>query len=129
MAAYMAVDTSGYLSLRLGSRQADSYFDALMMLSSRDFGQFTRISKRSFYALHDYIYSNPIFHSMSPNANHSQHYVCLQLAVALTRLGENGNGANVGQLHRYFNIPVGSGLKYTNRVLVALGDVRSSWIE
>jgi hypothetical protein len=70
-----------------------------MMLTSKAFRQLTRISKRSFCALHDYIYSNPSFHWTSPNANHSQHSACLQLAVGLTRLGENGNGASVGQLH------------------------------
>lgn len=41
---------------------------------------------------------------MSQNARHKQQPVCWQLEVGLCRLGENGNGASVGQLHRYFGV-------------------------
>lgn len=129
LAAFLSVDTSRYLSFRLGSPHADHRFASLMALRSKDFRQLVRISKRSFCALHNYIYDNPVFHSTSRNAHHEQQPVCWQLAVGLTRLGENGNGASVGQLHRYFGIDIGSVVAYTRRVLVALKDVRMQWLE
>ncbi|KAE9352636.1 hypothetical protein PF008_g5372 [Phytophthora fragariae] len=117
-----------YISFRLGNPHADHCFVSRMALRSKDLRQLVRISKRSFCSLHNYIYDNPVFHSTSRNTHHEQQPVCWQLGVGLTRLGENGNGASVGQLHRYFCIAIGSVVVYTRRVLVALKEVRLQWL-
>ncbi|KAF1779377.1 hypothetical protein GQ600_17607 [Phytophthora cactorum] len=119
----------GFLTCRPGSPHDDSCLTALTALSDKDFRQLSRISKRSFFALHNYIHDSPVFHSSSPNAHHKQQPASWHLAVALARLGENGNGASVGQLHRYFGIAVGSVVEYTKSILIALKAVRSQWLE
>ncbi|ETP31971.1 hypothetical protein F442_19238 [Phytophthora nicotianae P10297] len=129
LAAYLPVDTSRYLTSRIGSSHADSSLAALTALSDKDFRQLTRISKRSFCALHNYIHDNPVFQSTSPNGHHKQQPVSWQLAMALARLSENENDASVGHLHRHFVISVESVVKYTKRVLTALKTLCSQWLE
>eukprot|EP00644_Phytophthora_capsici_P005192 jgi/Phyca11/96240/e_gw1.1.1194.1 len=122
---FLSVLTNRYLYDRVGSPHRGVQFDSITALPDSDFRQLTRISKSSFAALHDYIYDNDIFHS---TATQKQRPVCIQLVVALARLGENGNAASVGEFHRRFRIATGSVVIYTSRVLHALKAVRSQWI-
>eukprot|EP00644_Phytophthora_capsici_P006120 jgi/Phyca11/117110/e_gw1.32.438.1 len=78
--------------------------------------------------LHDYIHDFAGFHAVGPNVHHHQRPVCLQLVVALARLGHNGNGASVGEFHREFDIAIDAVVIYTARVLLALKEARGERI-
>ncbi|OWZ04612.1 hypothetical protein PHMEG_00023454 [Phytophthora megakarya] len=125
---FLAVATSRYLYDRIGAPHRGDIFEELMAYTELDFRQLARVSKSSFAALHDYIYDCEEFHSKDPNARRKQRSVSLQLAVGLARLGENGNGASVGEFHRRLKIATGSVVIYTARVVSALNKVRSKWI-
>ncbi|POM71555.1 Hypothetical protein PHPALM_11861 [Phytophthora palmivora] len=110
---------------RVGAPHRGDKFDEIIALREKDFRQVTRISKSSFAALHDYICGSGVFHPEGTTGPHKQRPVCVQLTVALARLGANGNTASVGEFHMTFNIAAGSVVIYTTRVLVALKAVRS----
>ncbi|ETN07891.1 hypothetical protein PPTG_12424 [Phytophthora nicotianae INRA-310] len=122
---YLSVATSRYLYDRIGAPHRDDKFDELLALSENEFRQVTRVSKSSFAALHDYIGGNTVFNSGGTDAPHKQRPASVQIAVALARLGLNGNAACVGEFHRRFNIAAGSVVAYTKRVVAALKAVRA----
>ncbi|ETN13040.1 hypothetical protein PPTG_22447 [Phytophthora nicotianae INRA-310] len=125
---YLSVATSRYLYDRIGAPHRDDKFDELLALPENEFRQVTRVSKSSFAALPDYIGGNTVFNSGGTDAPHKQRPASVQIAVALARLGANGNAASVGEFHRRFNIAAGSVVVYTKRVVAALKAVRAQWI-
>ncbi|KAI7957800.1 hypothetical protein MJO29_006017 [Puccinia striiformis f. sp. tritici] len=80
----------------------------LFEMCSIDFKQATRTTKEVFIWLLNRIYLHDVFHN---NSFRPQLPVPHQLALALERLGSNGNGASVGQCARNLNIARGTVIK------------------
>ncbi|KAL3687147.1 hypothetical protein R1sor_013456 [Riccia sorocarpa] len=75
------------------------------------------MSKDSFYCILDMIGDHNVFHNNSPK---QQALVFVQLAVALDRIGHEGNEACLDRSMLLWGISHGSMVNYTNRVMIAL---------
>ncbi|POM80901.1 Hypothetical protein PHPALM_1203 [Phytophthora palmivora] len=83
------------------------------------------MTKSSFWFVLSQIEGHPVFRNASP---HSQAAVTLQLAVALDRLGNYGNGVSLGRTLILWGIGKGTCVAYTTRVLEALNDLSSTFV-
>jgi hypothetical protein len=89
--------------------------------------QLFRMSFPCYLNLLQLIESNPIFYNSSQNP---QRDPSIQLAVAICRLGSNGNGAAVFRLKNLFQVGYGTINLYTSRVIKIIYQMRShlaSW--
>ncbi|EFP83231.2 uncharacterized protein PGTG_09184 [Puccinia graminis f. sp. tritici CRL 75-36-700-3] len=112
------VTLSRYLNLRAPPVYRDEFDLArLFEMRSIDFKQSTRTTKAGFVWLLNRIYLHPVFHN---NSFRPQLPVPHQLAIALERLGSNGNGASVGRCARNLNVARGTVIKVTRRVIEAI---------
>ncbi|MBW0463760.1 hypothetical protein O181_003475 [Austropuccinia psidii MF-1] len=89
----------------------------LQTLSSEKFRQLCRTTHESFEKLVAQIQGDKTFQNSSQN---KQHNPAIQLAVALSRLGSNGNGAALGKIGMLFGISHGAIVLYTQRVIQIL---------
>ncbi|MBW0543429.1 hypothetical protein O181_083144 [Austropuccinia psidii MF-1] len=89
----------------------------LQTLSSEKFQQLCRTTHESFEKLVAQIQADKTFQNSSQN---KQHNPAIQLAVALSRLGSNGNGAALGKIGMLFVISHGAIVLYTQRVIQIL---------
>ena len=78
-----------------------------------------------FSALEQEIATNPVFHNKS---NCKQNSVALQLAVFLYRLRRNGNGCRIEDVADLFAISVGSVVKFEDRVMQALMELKGKYL-
>ena len=108
-----------YLASRIPTHRHDPRFNlaALRRLPEDSFLQLFRTTFPSFLSLLDLIKENPIFHNQSQNF---QRDPSVQLAVALCRLGSNGNGAASRRLQNLFSVGYGTISLYTQRVITAI---------
>ncbi|KNE92694.1 hypothetical protein PSTG_13904 [Puccinia striiformis f. sp. tritici PST-78] len=97
----------------------------LFEMCSIDFKQATRTTKEVFIWLLNRIYLHDVFHN---NSFRPQLPVPHQLALALERLGSNGNGASVGQCARNLNIARGTVIKVTRRVIEAITSLGPQYV-
>ncbi|MBW0480738.1 hypothetical protein O181_020453 [Austropuccinia psidii MF-1] len=86
----------------------------LQTLSSEKFQQLCRTTHESFEKLVAQIQDDRTFQNSSQN---KQCNPAMQLAVALPRLGSNGNGAALGNIGMLFVISHGAIVLYTQRVI------------
>eukprot|EP00644_Phytophthora_capsici_P008735 jgi/Phyca11/111331/e_gw1.20.199.1 len=63
------------------------------------------------------------------NSKHPQAPVWLQMAVALDRLGTNGNGASFGRTTNIWGVGVGTLDLFTVRVVIALIDMSAELVK
>jgi hypothetical protein len=89
------------------------------------FRRLTRVSRAGFNAILAQIADHPVFHNSSNNA---QEPTWLQLAVALDRLGHNGNGVALERTMLLWGISKGTCCLYTSRVLLALSDLSDRYV-
>eukprot|EP00644_Phytophthora_capsici_P019346 jgi/Phyca11/132116/e_gw1.136.16.1 len=106
----------------LGRYFAENYFNTL---SDDDFRQLTRTSRDGFRGILTRIEGHRIFTNSS---NYEQAPVWLQLAVALDRLGTNGNGSSLGRTRLLWGIGKGTAHLYTARVLSAVNAVADEFV-
>ncbi|MBW0552722.1 hypothetical protein O181_092437 [Austropuccinia psidii MF-1] len=86
----------------------------LQTLSSEKFQQLCRTTHESFEKLVAKIQADKNFQNSSQN---KQRNPAIQLAVALSRLGSNCNGATLGKIVMLFGISHGAIVFYTQRVI------------
>ena len=118
-----------YLTARGTTTRFHPRYDlsAIQSLSDSCFQQLFRMSWPCFLNLLHLIEPDPIFYNQSQNP---QRDVSIQLAVAICRLGSNGNGAAVLRLKNLFQVGYGTINLYTTRVVKAIYKMRSqlaSW--
>lgn len=122
----MLVEANRYLSPRqLYDKSRDFVTKHFANLPDDSFRQLSRMSKASFQFVLSEIEGHPVFRNNSP---HSQADVTLQLAVALDRLGNYGNGVSLGRTLKLWGIGKGTCVLYTERVLEALNDLASKYV-
>ncbi|MBW0557911.1 hypothetical protein O181_097626 [Austropuccinia psidii MF-1] len=97
----------------------------LQALSSERFQQLCRTTHESFEKLVAQIQDDENFQKSSQN---KQCNPVIQLAVALSRLGSNGNGASLGRIEMLFGISHGAIVLYTQRVIQILMKFKSKVI-
>ncbi|KAL3679785.1 hypothetical protein R1sor_022741 [Riccia sorocarpa] len=78
------------------------------------------MDKQTFWHLFSLLEDHPIFIN---NSNCPQTPAVVQLAVALDRLGHEGNGACIDRSMELWGVSHGSLVNFTRRVLIALEDV------
>ncbi|MBW0577697.1 hypothetical protein O181_117412 [Austropuccinia psidii MF-1] len=86
----------------------------LQTLSSEKSQQLCRTTHESFEKLVAQIQADKTFQNSSHN---KQHNPAIQLAVALSKLGSNGNGAALGKIGMLFGISHWAIVLYTQRVI------------
>jgi hypothetical protein len=96
-----------------------------MTLPEPEFHQVTCTSRQGFISLLGLIQENPVFYNNSACPQTSPTW---QLAVALARLGQNGNGASIGQIQRIFGVGAGTVCLFTKRIIKALLMCRMQWL-
>ncbi|MBW0548830.1 hypothetical protein O181_088545 [Austropuccinia psidii MF-1] len=89
----------------------------LQPLSSEKFQQLCRTTHESFENFVAQIQDDKNLQNSSQN---KQYNPAIQLAVALSRLGSNGNGATLGRIGMLFGISHGAIVLYTQRVIQIL---------
>ncbi|MBW0494682.1 hypothetical protein O181_034397 [Austropuccinia psidii MF-1] len=89
----------------------------LQTLSSEKFQQIFTTTYESFEKLVSKIQADEKFQKSSQNKKHNP---AIELAVALSRLGSNGNGAALGNIGMLFGIIHGAIVLYTQRVIQIL---------
>ncbi|MBW0522816.1 hypothetical protein O181_062531 [Austropuccinia psidii MF-1] len=97
----------------------------LQTLSSERFCQLCRTTHESFEKLVAKIQDDQSFQNSSQN---KQHNPAIQLAVGLSRLGSNGNGAALGKIGMLFGISHGAIVLYTQRAIGILMKLRRKMI-
>ncbi|MBW0508916.1 hypothetical protein O181_048631 [Austropuccinia psidii MF-1] len=89
----------------------------LQTLSSERFRQLCRTTHKSFEKLVSKIQDDKTFQNSSQK---KQCNPAIQLAVALSRLGSNGNGVALGKIEMLFGISHGAIVLYTQRMIQIL---------
>jgi len=118
-----------YLTARGSTTRFHPRYDlsAIQSLFESCFQQRFRMSWPCFLNLLQLIKPDPIFYNQSQNP---QRDVSIQLAVAICRLGSNGNGAAVLRLKNLFQVGYRTINLYTTRVIKAIYNMQSqlaSW--
>ncbi|KAE9285125.1 hypothetical protein PR003_g26675, partial [Phytophthora rubi] len=122
----MLVEANRYLTPRqLYDKSRDFVLNYFFNLPDDSFRQLTRMSKASFQFVLSEIEGHPVFQN---DSLHPQADVALQLAVALDRLGNYGNGVSLGRTLKLWGIGKGTCVLYTTRVFEALNDLASKFI-
>lgn len=85
-----------------------------------------RTSHAGFYAILNIISPHPIFISTSRNP---QPPVIIQLALALERLGSNGNGCAVRRMGRDYKRSMGTIVDCTRRVIESIIDTSKDYVQ
>ncbi|MBW0563867.1 hypothetical protein O181_103582, partial [Austropuccinia psidii MF-1] len=93
----------------------------LQTLSSEEFQQLCSTTHESFEKLVAQIQDDKTFKNSSQN---KQHNPAIQLAVALSRLGSNGNGAALEKIGMLFGISHGAIVLYTQIVIQILMNLK-----
>ncbi|MBW0539712.1 hypothetical protein O181_079427 [Austropuccinia psidii MF-1] len=93
----------------------------LQILSSEKFQQLCRTTHESFERFVAQIQNDNTFQNSSQN---KQCNPAIQLAVALSRLGSNGNGRTLGKIGRLFGISPRAIVLYTQRVIQILMNLK-----
>ncbi|MBW0562635.1 hypothetical protein O181_102350 [Austropuccinia psidii MF-1] len=99
--------------------------NGLQTLSSERFFQLCRTTHESFEKLVAQIQDDQYLQNSSQN---KQRNPAIQLAVALSRLGSNGNGAALGKIGLLFGIGHGAIVLYTQRVIQILMKLKGKMI-
>jgi hypothetical protein len=115
-----------HISQQSSRTRASAFLRKINGMSDRLFKQKFRVSKETFNHILQKIHMHPVFHN---NSRNPQRPVKLQLAVALNRLGRNGNGASKGDLSSYFKIGEGTVCLYTDRVVEAILSLEREFIK
>ncbi|KAE8952902.1 hypothetical protein PR002_g32543, partial [Phytophthora rubi] len=98
----MLVEANRYLTPRqLYDKSRDFVLNYFFNLPDDSFRQLTRMSKASFQFVLSEIEGHPVFQN---DSLHPQADVALQLAVALDRLGNYGNGVSLGRTLKLWGI-------------------------
>lgn len=120
------VEESRYSIERIQLARPQHFFDSLFpMLPDDDFRSYFRTTRIGFKSLVETLQDHPVF---SNNSRNPQAEPAVQIAVALYRLGSNGNGGSLCKTKNMFNIGSGTAVSYTARVLKALNDVSKQYI-
>ena len=98
----------------------------LHRLPAPQFKQLCQTTLPLFLQLGDMLKDNAIFQNPS---QHGQLDPLIQIAVALARLGSNGNGSAIARIQLIFGISYGTVIKYTQRTVHVLFKVRKSYIK
>ncbi|KAI7934703.1 hypothetical protein MJO29_015966 [Puccinia striiformis f. sp. tritici] len=116
-----------YLKPRHSAARLDPRYDmlALQELPDSSFLQLFRMRFPCFLNLLQLLQPNPIFYN---NSHNPQRELPIQLAIAICRLGSNGNGSAVYRLRNLFQVGYGTINLYTCRVITAVYEFRSSMI-
>ena len=123
---YREVEANRFLNERIYQSRGCHYFlEVFPCLPETEFIQMFRTTRMGFTSIRDLIKDHPVFQN---NSRCKQADPTYQLAVAMARLGSNGNGASVSKMQAQFQLGCGTVTKYTERVLKALLDMRSHWI-
>ena len=99
----------------------------MQALPEASFLQLFRMTFPCFLNLLQLIEPHPIFYNLSQNP---QRYPSIQLAIAVCRLGSNGNGAAIYRLQNLFRVGYGTINLYTSRVVKVIYELRfrlASW--
>ncbi|MBW0488942.1 hypothetical protein O181_028657 [Austropuccinia psidii MF-1] len=97
----------------------------LQTLSSEKFQKLCRTTHESFEKLVAQSQADKIFQNSSQNKKHNP---AIQLAVELSRLGSNGNGAALGKIGMLFGMSHGGIMFYTERVIQILMKLKCKMI-
>ncbi|KAL3689034.1 hypothetical protein R1sor_015343 [Riccia sorocarpa] len=84
------------------------------------------MDRNTFLALYSRLQNHPIFTNES---HHSQTPPIVQLAVALDRLGHEGNGACIDRSMELWGVSHGTLVNFTCRVLIAIEDILSGQLQ
>ncbi|KAF9367575.1 hypothetical protein BGX21_007257, partial [Mortierella sp. AD011] len=123
---YALASDSRYLNARAHQPQPEYFFKShFSTLTDDQFRALFRTTRLGFQAVVERIQNHPVF---SNNAFYKQAHPAWQLAVALARLGSNGNGASVARMRTIFGIGAGTVTLYVMRVIKALTDISNKWI-
>ncbi|CAG8615182.1 17831_t:CDS:2 [Cetraspora pellucida] len=85
-----------------------------------------KISSRNQQIKKGLIRNNPVFLNKSKNL---QRPVWQQLAIALERLGCNGNGASVGRFARQWGLGISTVVKYTKHIITAINSIGNNYVQ
>ena len=99
------------------THQPNYELHVIQLLPEASFKQLFRTSLPCFLKLLELIQYHPVFHNNSQNA---QRHPATQIAVALCRLGSNGNGAALKRLENLFQLGYGTITLYTQRTISAI---------
>jgi len=126
MELYEIVNSNRYLSDPKRHTRYPYYFlEKFNNISDIEFRRMFRVTRYGFRKLRDIMSEHPIF---SNNSHCKQSDVTWQLAVTLSRLGVNGNGASIEHHRDRFDLGTGSVESYSARVITALNDLYSEWV-
>lgn len=124
--AYVLLNNSRYLNDRVKSpRSTEFLLDCALKLNVKEFQQNFRCDIESFHQLVELLEPCAVFHNKSTCP---QTAVTWQVAIALWRLGHNGNGAATVMESMLFGFGVGTIVLFTRRVITALLEVGSRYI-
>ncbi|KAI8443759.1 hypothetical protein BY996DRAFT_6575528 [Phakopsora pachyrhizi] len=93
----------------------------LMQLSPSNFKKLTQTTHIAFRKLCDLLRGDSIFYN---KLRHKHIALEIQVAVGLSRLGSNGNGASIGKIQMIFGVGEGTGVLYTKRVIQAIHNLK-----
>eukprot|EP00644_Phytophthora_capsici_P013820 jgi/Phyca11/119893/e_gw1.40.258.1 len=123
---FTLVDNSRYITPRdLYAKSRDFAMNYFFQLPDVSFRQLTRMTKPTFLYVLSEIKDHPIFHNKS---NNEQADVWLQLAVALDRFGNYGNGVSLGRTLKLWGIGKGTVSLYSYRVMMALKFLQKKFV-
>lgn len=98
---------------------------AALELSAVAFKQQFRMTREAFRGVLRLIRVDPVFYN---DSHHKQAPIGEQLAVTLNRLGTTGNGTSIGAVAVKFGLSHGTVMKYTERVVEAIGNLADLYI-
>ncbi|KAE9355365.1 hypothetical protein PR003_g2898 [Phytophthora rubi] len=116
-----------YMAARINKRRSHEFARQYFLnLHDDDFRQLTRTTRESFEFISNKIKDHRVFQN---NSDHPQAPIWLQLAVALDRLGTNGNGSSMGRTTKIWGVGTGTLDLFTARVVIALSDMFDEYIK
>jgi hypothetical protein len=122
---YARVEGTRYLNPRTSIPKSLGYRLLLFDLPEAQFRQATRMKHSTFERVLGMIQDHEIFQNDSRNP---QTRVCVQLAMALERLGCDGNGVSAGREAVTFGTGQGTTTLFTRRVITALNSLAPQFI-
>ncbi|KAI8444171.1 hypothetical protein BY996DRAFT_6569272 [Phakopsora pachyrhizi] len=113
--------TKCYLAARSSIKLSKTYStEDLMQLSPSSFKKLNRTTHNAFGKLCDLLRGESIFYN---NLRHKQ------IAVGLSRLGSNGNGASLGKTQMIFGVGEGTVVLYTKQVIQAIHNLKDHQVK
>lgn len=120
------IEDSRYSVDRIQQLRPQHFFTSVFPdLPDDQFRALLRTTRTGFKSLVETLQDHPVF---SNNSRNPQADPAIQIAVALCRLGSNGNGCSLARVQAMFGIGSGTVVAYTARVVKSLNDLAKQYI-